>query len=300
MSAVLAMALLAGCGDDSPQTLDPTTTTAATTSTGGSGSGGEQTGAGGMATGGSGGALPVPSHSRGCVDGMGVPEGESTFMLGDVERRYIVYPPAGYSKDEAWPIVLALHPNGGNIDYWNGTDGPRNIRGLVENDAVLVLAEDATNNWPDDLETELAYFETILERLKSDLCIDTDEIFSMGFSGGGSFSGVLGCRRSDIRAIVSGGAIIYFDEADCVNAPAAWITIGQGELVPAREEFRDYWRDAAMCSETTTPAEPPPCVAYDDCAPGTPVHYCEHGGGHVWPDFGTDAAWAFFQQFIEP
>jgi hypothetical protein len=37
------------------------------------------------------------------------------------------------------------------------------------------------------------------------------------------------------------------------------------------------------------------CEAYSGCDPGYPVQYCEHGGGHDWPDFASDAVWDFFQ-----
>jgi hypothetical protein len=37
------------------------------------------------------------------------------------------------------------------------------------------------------------------------------------------------------------------------------------------------------------------CEAYRGCDPGYPVQYCEHGGGHDWPDFASDAIWDFFQ-----
>jgi hypothetical protein len=124
-------------------------------------------------------------------------------------------------------------------------------------------------------------------------------IFSMGFSGGGSFSGVLGCRRPDIRAIAVGGSVIYFDEADCIHTPAAWITIGEMELTADREAFRDFFRDRAMCSETSMSTEPAPCTAYDGCGSDTPVHYCQHPDGHIWPDFGSEAMWGFFSSFVE-
>lgn len=250
-----------------------------------------------------------PAGSPGCTSGSGIPEGESTFVLEGMERRYVVHLPAGYTRDRAWPLVLALHPNGGSIDYWNQTSGSRNIRAAVENDAILIVVEAIDGQWrdysmPEDtwaarIETELAYIDAIVERARSELCVDEGEIFSMGFSGGGSFSGVLGCRRSYIRAIAVGGSVIYFDPADCVSAPAAWITIGTMELTSGREQFRDYFRDAASCDATSMATDPMPCVAYDGCDPQTPVHYCQHAGGHVWPDFGTAAAWSFFQRFIE-
>ena len=121
----------------------------------------------------------------------------------------------------------------------------------------------------------------------------------MGFSGGGSFSGVLGCRRTDIRAIAVGGSVIYFDPADCVGTPAAWITIGELELSAGREAYRDYFRDRAGCTESSMPTPPDPCVAYEGCGAGTPVHYCQHPGDHIWPDFASEAMWSFFSGFVE-
>ena len=119
----------------------------------------------------------------------------------------------------------------------------------------------------------------------------------MGFSGGGSFSGVLGCHRTDIRAIASGGAVIYFEPEVCVGNPAAWVTIGDGELIPERSRFRDFWRTRNECATASTPVAPAPCIAYQCPDPNCPVHFCAHPGDHVWPGFGTQAAWQFFAQF---
>ena len=116
------------------------------------------------------------------------------------------------------------------------------------------------------------------------------------FSGGGSFSGVLACRREYIRAFAAGGAVIYFDEKDCTRRTPAWITIGEKELVKSREAFRDFFRDQGQCMASSSATSPAPCQAYDGCDSATPVHYCEHPGDHVWPDFGTAAMWAFLKQ----
>lgn len=274
---------------------------------GGQGGSGGTAGAGAAAEGGGGGNVG-PLTSPGCVDGQGLAEGEHTFTLEDRSRRYVLRLPVGYTKDKAWPLVLALHGNGGSVSYWDVTSGERNIRGVLENEAILVIAEAIDGNWrdydtppeswPARLESELLYFEQVLTEVRTDLCINEEAIFSMGFSGGGSFSGVLGCRRSDIRAIAVGGSVIYFDEADCLNTPAAWITIGTQELTPDREAFRDFFRDRAMCSASSVSAEPSPCVAYEACSSATPVHYCQHPDGHIWPAFGSEAMWSFFSQFV--
>ena len=250
-----------------------------------------------------------PPGSAGCVSGAGLAEGEHTFSQGGLERRYLLYLPSAYTAERSWPLVFALHGNGGSVAYWNATSGDRNVRGELEEGAILVIAEAIDNAWrdyemppatyPERIEMELAYFDAILEEATTELCVDEEAIFSMGFSGGGSFSGVLGCRRDYIRAIAVGGSVIYFDEASCVSTPAAWITIGTEELNGGREAYRDFFRDRAGCESTASATDPDPCVAYEGCDEGTPVHYCQHPGDHFWPAFGTAAAWQFFQRFVE-
>ncbi len=253
--------------------------------------------------------LPNTSwKSAGCTSGEGLAEGEHTFELEGRSRRYIVRLPQNYSQDKAWPIVFALHGNGGSTSYWDVTTGNRNIRDVLKDDAVLIIAEAIEGNWrdynaPQDtwaarLESELLYFDTILAEAKNELCIDTDAVFTMGFSGGGSFSGVLTCRRTDYRAMAVGGSVIYFDRDECINTPPAWITIGTLELVAGREQFRDFFRDKAGCEATSQPVSPDPCIAYDGCDANTPVHYCQHAGDHVWPDIGSPAMWDFFKRFL--
>lgn len=250
-----------------------------------------------------------PPRSAGCVDGAGLAEGEHTFELEGRARRYVLRLPVGYTADRPWPLVLALHGNDGTTAYWDGTSGDRDIRSVLRDDAILIVAEAIggdwrdyavpADTWPARLESELLYFDEVLSQARADLCVREDAIFAMGFSGGGSFAGVLACRRDDIRAIAVGGAVIYFDEAECVGEVAAWITIGTLELNAGREQYRDFFRDRAGCALTSASTDPSPCVAYEGCDPGTPVHYCQHPGDHVWPDFGSEAMWSFFQQQLE-
>jgi polyhydroxybutyrate depolymerase len=221
-------------------------------------------------------------------------------MVGSANRSFRLRLPAGYTNTKAWPLVLALHPNGGSgIGYWDGTG--RNIRQVVRDKAILVLplarGGGGDWDWRGDLPADNAYFEALLARLKDRLCVDTSRIFAMGFSGGGSYAGVLGCLRQDIRAIATGGAVIYFQPNACTAKPAAWITIGDGELIAGREMFRDHFRGAAGCQTTSSPATPAGCVAYAGCASASPVQFCRHPGGHEWPGFGTQAAWDFFAKF---
>ncbi len=278
-----------------------TTSSSSTSGEPGSSSTSGETGEGSSSTG------EVFVGSPGCGTKATLPDGENTFSLDDYDRRYMLRLPANYDSQRAYPLIFALHGNGGNPGYWDEVGGDRDIRTAFADEAILVIPE-AINNawrdynadastWPAFMDLELSAFDAMYETVSNDLCVDPDNVFSMGFSGGGSFSGVLGCRRDYIRAIAVGGSVIYFDEEDCVETPAAWITIGDGELSEGREAYRDFFRDQAGCEPTSTPIEPAGCVEYEGCGAESPVVFCGHPADHVWPGIGTDATRAFFQRF---
>jgi polyhydroxybutyrate depolymerase len=232
-------------------------------------------------------------------------EGEHGLTLDGLERRFVVRLPVDYDPARAYPVVFSLPGNGGALEEWDQTDGDKALRTVMGADGILVATEAIDKQWrdysmpektwPGRIEQELLYFDAVIGQVGDGLCVDLDHLFALGFSGGGSFSGVLGCRRSDIRAIATGGAVIYFDPADCVSTPSAWVTLGALEYSDSRAAFRDFWRDGASCAETSLPTGPDSCLAYDGCAPDLAVHYCPHEGDHVWPSFGTQSAWDFFQ-----
>lgn len=240
-----------------------------------------------------------PPVSAGCSGGADLPEGAGTISVGGKTRKYVVRKPTGATNAaKAWPLILALHPNGSNTGYYDVTTGARAIRPLVKDKAIVILGEADDGDWRGDLAGELAYWDALITKVEGAMCIDKTRIFSMGFSGGGSFSGMLGCNRTDIRAIASGGAVIYFDPKNCVGKPAAWVTIGDDEAIQGRIDFREFWRTAAACGNKTTKVPPAAtCVAYDCPDPARPVEFCSHAGGHEWPAFGANAAWLFFSKF---
>lgn len=272
----------------------------------GAGTGGSVTSAGTSAGGGNGesgaaGAATEPTNhaSPGCNAAAALPEGARKLQVGALERSYVVRKPKGYADapQKPWPLVLALHPNGSGSDYWDVATGARALRPFLIDSSVLILAQGRDNDWRGDVPLDLSYFDALIKEVEANLCLDTQRIFAMGFSGGGSFAGALGCYRTDIRAIAAGGAVIYFEPAECIGKPAAWITIGDGESINARIAYRDFFRTAAACAATTSPIDPTPCVAYTCPDPARPVTFCSHPGGHDWPDFGSKAAATFFAQF---
>ena len=258
-------------------------------------------GASGETAGGQAGMAPIdpnaPEPSMGCGSAEPLAEGEIELQVGDLMRSYVVRKPENYDAARPWPLLLALHPNGSGSSYWDATSGERAFRPLLAEEAILVLPQGRENDWRGDVPLDLEYFDALLAQVQAGLCVDKKRIFAMGFSGGGSFSGALGCYRTDIRAIAAGGAVIYFEEPDCVGSPAAWITIGDLESIQGRLDYRDFFRTDAGCENTSQGVPPEMCIAYDCPDPKRPVHFCSHPGDHVWPSFGTSATWDFFTQF---
>ena len=103
-----------------------------------------------------------------------------------------------------------------------------------------------------------------------------------------------------MRAIgpVSGGPR---EMKNCVGSVAAWIAHGNEDTnikIAVGMQARDFWVKRNGCTPADpVPATPSPCVAYEVCRAGYPVHWCAFEGGHVWPPFANRALWDFFSSF---
>jgi poly(3-hydroxybutyrate) depolymerase len=265
--------------------------------------------AGGGGQGSQAGSAPVdpdaPQPSSACGSADEPADGNHELQVGDLARSYVLRKPESYDPTRPWPLLLALHPNGSTSSYWDATSGERAFRPLLADKAILVLPQSRENDmgdpdWRGNVPLDLEYFEALLAELEGSLCIDLRRKYAMGFSGGGSFSGALGCYRTDIAAIAMGGAVSYFEEAACVGKPAVWVTIGDQEAIQSRLDLRDFWRSYAGCEQSGSVVEPATCTAYTCPDVARQVQFCSHPGDHVWPSFGTEASWTFLSRFRRP
>jgi polyhydroxybutyrate depolymerase len=221
-------------------------------------------------------------------------------------REYLLVVPEGYDPSTPMPVVFAWHGLGGSSEiarlYFQ-------VEAAADDRAIFVypqgLPQERTGGqtgWdlaPAGADVEL--FDTMLEEVSQNLCVDPDRVFSTGHSFGGYMSNALGCfRASALRAIgpVAGGPPFGVCESETV---AAWITHGTGDqVVPFSqgEASRDALLDRNGCGESTAAVDPSPCETYDGCAEGMPVVWCPHDEtdlmGHMWPRFAGPAIWAFF------
>jgi len=311
--------LLLGCessGDDEPEGSDSSggqgtggVVTGGETAAGGSATGGE-TAAGGSATGGdtaAGGSATGGAPSSGCgVTGAPTGVQERTLTVAGTERTFVLSVPTGYDASTSLPLVFAWHGLGGD-----GAMARMYFR--IENEsgggAIFAYPDGLPNDsgqaaWDlSDTGGDVAYFDALLTALSAEYCVDATRVFSTGHSFGGFFTNRLGCSRASVLlavAPVAGGPPFGGPGATCTPAVAAWIAHGDNDETvdfSMGEDARDTYLAANACGTTTVAAEPSPCVAYEGCAAGRPVHWCVHQDGHNWPSFAAAGIWSFFAQY---
>jgi polyhydroxybutyrate depolymerase len=302
-----------GTGDtttgDSASTTPPTTASTAATdpdaTSSSSPSDGTSTAASSESSTSAGGSSDGGELSPGCGNAAAA-TGElfRSMMIQGVERTYIVDAPAVIDPDAPLALAFVFHGNGGN-GQGSQSMGLQNVLG-AQDQAVFVFPDglqylDFGVGWNLHCdEYDMEFFDTMIAELSEEFCIDPARIFGAGFSWGGDMTEALACCRGDIvRAIApaSGPGVFPFDGND-MERPAVRMTYSTNDAYPAYEFAAaiDFYRAEHGCSDTVTPVDPAPCVAYDDCA--KPLVACEYEGlGHAWPADWADETWAFFSQF---
>ena len=293
------------------------------TSTGGGagGAGASAAGVGGVAAGaggasaGAGGSLgmPPPAGSTGCGASDWPDGGDFMIDVAGTPREYIVALPDGYESGTPYKLIFAWHGLGGSASQIAGGfgGGYYGLQNRAAGTAIFVAGqglqtETSIGNgagWPNTDGRDVAFVRALVDLLRGQYCIDDERIFSVGMSYGGIMSNTLGCQMGDVfRAIapMSGSGPRTFGGAMCVGQVAAWLSHGNTDEIvtfASGEGSRDHWVMSNHCDATTAPVTPDPCVAYQGCDDGHPVHWCEFDGGHTVPQFASEAIWSFFSMF---
>jgi poly(3-hydroxybutyrate) depolymerase len=220
------------------------------------------------------------------------------------KRIYWVRPPAGYTENTAYPLIIWGQGCGQGV-------GPENVPPQLNpasaGAAVIVqLLASQTNpggpkcasagpNGNNADSPELPYFDNIVKEVSESHCIDKSKIFLGGYSTGAWFTGLMSCNRANVlRGVGWAAGGMQSNHAPCAGPVAALITVGTGDTesvagsAPALESIR--MRNG--CGTTTKPWTPTwaagegmanvsSCVTYDGCMPGYPLVYCATPGGHT-------------------
>lgn len=257
--------------------------------------------------------------TAGCGKTSPMKSGTYSMQVNGKNRTYILKVPDNYDNQHAYRLIFGLHWLGGNAtDVANGgmIDPYYGLQKLANNSAVFVapqgLSEMMGTGWANTGGQDLTFIDNMIQTIEASLCIDTTQLFSLGFSFGGGMSYALACARAKVFravAVYSGGVI-----SGCTGGtePIAYLAahgLSDNVLpIAGARTMRDRFVRNNGCS-AASPTEPRQgsnthtSFAYSGCSAGHPVEWHAFDGGHtpVPPDSGKtwlpQVTWKFFTQF---
>lgn len=261
----------------------------------------------------------VQQPSAGCGKAPTLTSGTRNIQSNGQNRSYILRIPDNYDNTRPYKLIFGFHWLGGTAnDVATGNLQPGGgwaYYGLLsrsDNSAIFVAPQGLNNGWPNGGGVDTAFTDAMLEQIQGDLCVDSTQIFSTGFSYGGGMSYSLACARPQVFravAVLAGGPI-----SGCTGGtePVAYMGVHglSDNVLPIAlgRSLRDTFVRNNGC-----PAQSPPeptqgsgthtSFTYTGCAEGYPVAWHAFDGGHtpIAPDNGAtwipDETWKFFSQF---
>jgi len=240
----------------------------------------------------------APSASAATTAGCGrtptLTNGTHTIQSSGQNRSYILRIPDGYSNTRAYRLIFAYHWRGGTMNdvASGGTSGTAwsyyGMQQQSNNSAILVAPQGIGNGWANTNGQDLTFTDDMVRLIESDLCVDTTQLYAMGFSFGGAMSYAIACARATVfRAVVAySGANL--SGCNGGTQPIAYFGIhGVSDTVlniSLGRSLRDTFVRNNGCA-AQNPPEPAPgsgahiTTAYA-CRAGFPVQWAAFDGGH--------------------
>lgn len=233
-----------------------------------------------------------------------------TVDVGGTSRAYVLSVPRTYDEGRSYPLIVALHGDGGTAKDFTVSSGLGPVAG---EDAILAYPDQSLDLFtPYDENTDQLMIAAIIDAVKSGYSVDTKKIWGFGYSKGAFQLNEIACKRPGVftaMAIHAGGAPQSRDPdnedvIDCPNAVAIATFVEHGESDEetggaAGGKFgADYWAGLANCNvDQLSPSTPDICQAYDGCDAATPVVFCAIPGYGHYPLYENAArdSWSWFK-----
>ncbi|MEV5818615.1 RICIN domain-containing protein [Micromonospora haikouensis] len=279
--------------------------------------------AGGLGGAASAAGLGAAAATAGCGKAPTLTSGQRTIQSSGQNRSFILRIPDNYDRNHPYRLIFGFHWNGGTANDVDsgGTDGAAwsyyGLRQQANNSTIFVAPQGNGNGWANPGGQDVTFVDDMIRQIEADLCVDTTQLFALGFSYGGGMSYSLACSRANVFravAVYSGGQL-----SGCSGGtqPIAYMGIhGIGDPVLNVSAGRSL-RDTFVRNNGCTAQNPPEpragslthvTTTYSGCRSGYPVVWAAFDGGHTpGPvDGGGDSGvrtwtkgevWRFFTQF---
>ncbi|MBE8520883.1 cellulose binding domain-containing protein [Amycolatopsis sp. H6(2020)] len=263
--------------------------------------------------------------TAGCGKAPTLTSGTRTIQTSGKNRNYILRIPDGYDRNHPYRLIFGFHWLGGtstDVDtgrtVQTGTWAYYGLQRLANNSAIFVAPQGFNNGWANSGGEDVTFTDDIIRQVEGDLCVDTTQLFSVGFSYGAAMSYSLACSRATVFravAVQSGGVL-----SGCSGGTQPIAYLGVHGLrdnvlnISGGRSLRDRFVRNNGCA-AQNPPEPAQgslthrVTSYSGCRAGYPVQWAAFDEGHIAaPQDGATGdsgsrtwvpalVWQFFSQF---
>src|SRR6185436_18063560 len=134
------------------------------------------------------------ASTAGCGKAPTLTSGTKTIQSSGQNRTYILDIPANYDRNGPYRLIFGLHWLNGTANdvATGGSDGAvwayYGQKQLSNNGTIFVAPQGINNGWANTNGQDITLMDNLLNLLEGDLCIDTTQVFAMGWSFGGAMS----------------------------------------------------------------------------------------------------------------
>lgn len=249
--------------------------------------------------------LAEAGPTAGCGRTPTLASGTRSIQSGGQNRTYILSIPSTYNNTRPYRLIFGLHWLNGTANdvATGGSDGAAwafyGQKQLSNDGTIFVAPQGISNGWANTNGRDVTLIDDLISLVQADLCVDTAQVYAMGWSYGGAMSYALACARPAVfrAVVVYSGANL----SGCSGGtqPVAYFGIhGTHDSVlniSSGRSIRDTFVRNNGCT-AQSPREPAQgslthiTTLYSGCRSGYPVQWAAFDGDHApHPVDGTTA-----------
>ncbi|WP_439379683.1 RICIN domain-containing protein [Amycolatopsis lexingtonensis] len=248
---------------------------------------------GGVTPGAAAATTTTAAASTGCGKSPTLTSGKRTIQSNGKSRSFILKIPDTYDNSTPHRLAFGFHWLGGTAEQVasGGSDGYAwayyGMQSQSGNSTIFVAPQGLNNGWGNSGGEDVTFTDDMVRLIENDLCVDTTQLFSVGFSYGGAMSYALACARASVfRAVAAIAAPGAISGCSGGTQPIAYLGIhGVSDNIGAGRGLRDTFVRNNGCTPQNAPhpaagSKTHYLTVYSGCRTGYPVVWAPFDGGH--------------------
>jgi poly(3-hydroxybutyrate) depolymerase len=243
-------------------------------------------------------AVAPAATTAGCGKNPTLTNGTHTIQSSGQNRTYILSIPSNYTNTHPYRLMFGLHWLNGTANdvATGGSDGAvwafYGQKQLSNNSTIFVAPQGINNGWANTNGQDLTLIDDLVRLVEGDLCVDTSELFALGWSYGGAMSYAIACARANVFR-----AVAVYSGANLSGCSGGTQPIGYFGIHGIHDSVLNIsngrtLRDTFVRNNGCTQQNPPEpaqgslthiITAYSGCRAGYPVQWAAFDGDHT-PD----------------